>query len=148
MKDASHASKAVLTAIIIGALGGCNSLTGADEILLDPGFREADDNSSASTGGPTGGGGDSAVATASATTSSTGGGASSTGTGGSTAPTPCEYPTGPYGVDVGDTLPPTLSWQGFTPGADSPSTVTITDFFDCDGTRGINAVFFDTSQFG
>jgi hypothetical protein len=70
-----------------------------------------------------------------------------TGTGG-TPPPPCEYPPPPYGVAQGQVVPPTLSWQGYAPGNGSVTTVSIQDFFDCDGTKGIRAVMVDTSQYG
>jgi hypothetical protein len=60
----------------------------------------------------------------------------------------CTYPDGPYGVDEGHTMPLTLSWQGYRPGADAMSTLSAAELFDCDGTRGIHALLFVTSQFG
>jgi hypothetical protein len=57
----------------------------------------------------------------------------------------CPYPSGPYGTAVGDVLDPTLAWQAYAPGATAPSTLRISDLFDCDGSKGINAVVFDTS---
>jgi hypothetical protein len=57
----------------------------------------------------------------------------------------CVYPAGPYGVTVGKVLPPTLSWQGFAPGATAASTVKITDLYDCDGSKGINAILIDNA---
>jgi hypothetical protein len=61
------------------------------------------------------------------------------------AGTPCQYPPGPYGKTQGSTLAPTLTWQGYAPGSSSVSTVNITDFFDCDGSKGINALAIDES---
>jgi hypothetical protein len=60
-------------------------------------------------------------------------------------PPGCVYPQGPYGVAVGKVLDPTLSWQGYAPNATSPSTIKITDLYDCNGTRGINAIVVDSS---
>jgi hypothetical protein len=57
----------------------------------------------------------------------------------------CVYPSGPYGVTVGKVLNPNLQWQGFIPGATTPSTVTPADVYDCDGSKGINAVVVDSS---
>src|SRR5215472_16178311 len=57
----------------------------------------------------------------------------------------CPYPAGPYGTTVGSTLPPTLVWQGYAPGASAASTIRVTDFYDCDGSKGINALLMDTS---
>jgi hypothetical protein len=57
----------------------------------------------------------------------------------------CTYPAGPYGTNVGEVLDPTLVWQAYAPGATMPSTLKISDLYDCDGTKGINAIVFDTS---
>jgi hypothetical protein len=58
---------------------------------------------------------------------------------------PCQYPAGPYGTTVGSTISPTLTWQGYAPNSSSLSKVSITDFFDCDGSKGINALLLDAS---
>jgi hypothetical protein len=55
------------------------------------------------------------------------------------------YPAGPYGVTVGSVLAPTIEWQAYAPGATTPTTLTMTDLYDPDGTKGINAIVFDTS---
>ena len=60
----------------------------------------------------------------------------------------CDYPAGPYGVEVGDTLPQALAWQGIVAGGDSITTIAVDSLFDCDGTRGIRAVLIDSSQYG
>ena len=100
-------------------------------------------------GGPVGAGG--------AGSASTGAGASGTGamggapgSGGTTSsgPTDCgNYPAGPYGVAEGDVVPPTLAWQGYAPGSDEIVAFGPADFYDCDGSRGINAILVDTSKF-
>ena len=59
--------------------------------------------------------------------------------------TGCVYPAGPYGVDVNKVLDPTLQWTGYVPGATTPSTVKITDLYDCDGTKGLNAIVVDSA---
>ncbi len=56
----------------------------------------------------------------------------------------CTYPEAPYGKAVGQTIPPTLTWSGYGPGG-QPMTYKSTDFFDCDGSKGINAIVFDSS---
>ena len=61
-------------------------------------------------------------------------------------PSACEYPPGPYGNTANKTLSPNESWNGFAPGAGSSSTITVEDLFDCDGSKGINAVIFTTAQ--
>jgi|HubBroStandDraft_2_1064218.scaffolds.fasta_scaffold249414_2 hypothetical protein len=60
-------------------------------------------------------------------------------------PLECPYPAGPYGTTVGAVLDPTLQWQAYAPGATAASTLAITDLYDCDGKKGINALVFDTS---
>jgi hypothetical protein len=65
---------------------------------------------------------------------------------------------GPAGVACGtiglggcsdnNVLPINLSWQGYRPGAPEPSQVNVAEFYDCDGSRGIHALYFDTSQYG
>jgi hypothetical protein len=55
------------------------------------------------------------------------------------------YPQGPYGTSVGKVVNPGLSWQGYLPNATSASTVTPGDLFDCDGSKGINAVLIDVA---
>jgi hypothetical protein len=55
------------------------------------------------------------------------------------------YPAGPYGITVGSTIDPSLTWQGYLVGATSPTTIKITDYYDPDGSKGINALVLDTS---
>jgi hypothetical protein len=59
--------------------------------------------------------------------------------------TGCAYPSGPYGITVGKVLDPSLSWQGFIPAATASSTVKITDLYDCDGSKGVNALVIETA---
>jgi hypothetical protein len=61
------------------------------------------------------------------------------------AATECPYPAGPYGTGVGDVLDAKLVWQAYAPGATTPSTLHVTDLYDCDGKKGINALVIDTS---
>ncbi|MFO0567954.1 MAG: hypothetical protein U0263_20005 [Polyangiaceae bacterium] len=56
------------------------------------------------------------------------------------------WPTGAAGVAQGKTLPSNLSWQGFREGSSSATSVSIADYYDCDGTKGINAILFITAQ--
>jgi thiol-disulfide isomerase/thioredoxin len=55
----------------------------------------------------------------------------------------CVYPSGPYGTDVGKVIDPSYVWQGFVPGSSTVSTIKITDLYDCDGSKGINAIVLD-----
>jgi hypothetical protein len=93
---------------------------------------------SASGNASSGSGGDAA------TVADAGSGASSDGSCNYAAPIPCDsYPSGPYGVQACDTVDPSLPWTGYLPGASGPSdqsTVQMSDFFDCNGSKKINAL--------
>lgn len=52
----------------------------------------------------------------------------------------CVYPSGPYGTSQGSTVAPTHSWQGYVAAGAPQSAIAMQDFFDCDGTKNINAV--------
>ena len=69
-----------------------------------------------------------------------GGNASVGATNGSGGGSACVYPSGETGVLEGMLVDGSLSWQGFPAGASSPTTVAATDFFDCDGSRGVDAI--------
>ncbi len=58
---------------------------------------------------------------------------------------PCAggYPLGPYGTGAGQTVNPGLQWQGYLPS--TASSVGANDLFDCDGSKGINALVFDVA---
>lgn len=56
----------------------------------------------------------------------------------------CTYPEGVRGYAPGEVPPPTLSWQGWTPSG-GPSTISISDYHDCDGSKGITALLVDQS---
>jgi hypothetical protein len=178
LRSADALQAAVLAAFVVTAVplgSACNALTGADALRLgDDDDASSDGNPSeavAEGAGASSAGGDDAVAVgagngssatgpSSATSGGFGGPSGSSGVGGDSGsgsssggpeplPTDCgAYPSGPYGVAVGSAVPPSLSWQGYAPGSDQVSTVVPDDFYDCDGTRGIDAVLLDTSQFG
>jgi len=57
----------------------------------------------------------------------------------------CAYPAGPYGTTVGSVVDPSLSWKGYKDASGSSVTITIADYYDCDGTRGVNALLLDES---
>ncbi|MBK9001698.1 MAG: hypothetical protein IPM35_38745 [Myxococcales bacterium] len=94
-------------------------------------------------GGSPGGGGSSNGGAPSTGGQGQSGGATASGGagGGPTGGTNCVYPSGPYGVSVGKVVDPKLSWQGYVKGSATPTTISISDYFDCDGTRGVNALF-------
>ena len=51
----------------------------------------------------------------------------------------CTYPTATYGVQLGNTVNPSLSWQGY-PARRRPAAIAIANYLDCDGTKDINAL--------
>jgi hypothetical protein len=55
------------------------------------------------------------------------------------------YPAGPYGTGAGKVVNPGLSWKGYLPGASAVSTFTPNDLWDCDGSKGIDAIIFDVA---
>jgi len=69
------------------------------------------------------------------------------GDSGATVPDPCAngYPTGGYGTSMGKVVNPGLGWQGYAAKETSPSTIHPADLYDCDGSKGINALVFDVS---
>jgi hypothetical protein len=71
------------------------------------------------------------------------GGGVDAGAGGSM--TVCPYPPGPYGISHGSTVSASLHWQGFVEGMTQSTDVSIADFHDCEGAKGIDAVLFDVS---
>ena len=102
------------------ALGGCNSLSGADDIELTD-----DDGTVAGQQPPI------------------------------LPPMPqpahmgCAYPGDvSYGVSEGQTVPATLTWQGYRPYATEPDAISVGELFDCDGDKGVDAVMFETTQYG
>jgi hypothetical protein len=66
-----------------------------------------------------------------------------------TTPLTCSYPQGvSFGIEVGDTLPVHLGWQGYVAGELEPRRLDISELYDCEGSKGIDAILLDTSQFG
>jgi hypothetical protein len=57
----------------------------------------------------------------------------------------CRYPLGPYGEQSGETVPPGLAWQGYRDQGPSAGTVSIEDYLDCDGKKGVRALLVDQS---
>lgn len=61
------------------------------------------------------------------------------------ASAPCVYPAGPYGTNVGDRVDSSLEWQGYSGDSAQSSFVSMSDYFDCDGSRGIRALVLEES---
>ncbi len=118
--------KCTFLVLLTSSLIACNTLTGAEDVVLYPSAKEAIMGGGASSPGGAGGAG---------------------GAGGTV--TVCEWPEAPsFGVSQGMTLPDYLQWQGLPENSDESAQISIQDYYDCDGTRGINALFITTSQFG
>ena len=127
----------VAASLLVASASACNAMTGADSLSLGEQSLQGDEGATTSgetTSGGAGGG----------STTTTANGAGGAGTGGA-APSACEYPPPPFGKSEGKTVSNTLKWQGYGEGATDPGTVSITDYYDCDGSKGINAVLLDTS---
>ncbi len=143
-----------LTLCVGFAATACNSVSGADKISL----YDTDDDDGAGAGTTNNSGGANAGGNTGSESNGVGGSGgnpdgsgpnatanNSSSTGG---PQPCVYPSGPYGVDQGDTVPPSLTWQVFAPGSSSASSLRMEDLHDCDGARNIDVIIIDTSQYG
>lgn len=134
----------------------CNSLTGAGDLVIEEeeSERSSGDDSSVSTGSDdidpsttttsstgggdgTGGGHPDPASTSAATTT-----AASSSSGGGVV---CDYPDSGFGVNVGKYVKSSLAWQGYPKGSNQLSTLTAEDLFDCDGSKGINAILIITS---
>ena len=119
-------SRVASVSAMLGAMSlmACNSVTGAGDLRLkDPDeFDEDDGDDTDSNNNPSGG----------STNPTTGGGA-----------TACKYPAGTYGNQLNDVVSPELTWQGFAEGSKAEtelSDIKISDYYDCDGKQGTNAV--------
>ena len=61
----------------------------------------------------------------------------------------CAYPTtGDFGVAVNQIVPVDRQWHGFAAETSTAWEINISDYYDCDGSRGIDAIIIDTSQYG
>lgn len=54
------------------------------------------------------------------------------------------YPSGPYGLNVGQTFP-NLSFQGYRDGTGAWTTLTMGDYYDPTGSRHVNGLYLDVS---
>ena len=61
---------------------------------------------------------------------------------------PCAWPTDNLGVGVGQRVPSELNWQGYGAGDEQERSISIREFFDCDGRQGVHGVLLITSQYG
>lgn len=109
-----------LSGSLFAALGAMWMLTACNSVTGSEGFRFKDEASSE-------------------------GGADGAGGAGGAAPAACVYPEGPYGNQLDDVVDPDLTWKGYAVGsatADQITDINIKDLYDCDGSKGINAVLF------
>lgn len=123
----SSLALAAAAALAVGSVG-CNTVTGAGDLNICGVNCDDDEGDSSGSGNGTG----SAGGDGSGSTATTGG-------------TQCVWPEGNFGTAVGSNVRQNLSWQGYRPGEDAVSDISIEEFFDCDGSKGINALLFITS---
>jgi hypothetical protein len=125
------ARSAACGALALVLLTGCNAITGSGDLMVVGAGAGKPTGSAAGAGGA---GGGHAMASSS-----------------SSMATMCTYPPAPatgYGVGQGDVVPPHLHWTGYADGStvtSTPTTIQFDDYYDCDGSKGINAVLVDTS---
>ncbi len=60
----------------------------------------------------------------------------------------CAYAPGPYGVDETQIVPVTHNWNGWVAGEAAPRIFNVSELYDCESSKEIHAIIFDTSQFG
>ena len=64
-------------------------------------------------------------------------------------PEDCVWPSGPVGVDLGQSPSKTMSWMGYAPQESAPRRIHLEEFYDCDGRLGgMDALLLIVSQFG
>ena len=111
----------LMGAVALFAMGamGCNGLTGADRFGTD---EEALD----------GGTDDPLVSRAPAT-----------------KPLSCAYPTeGQTGVDAGNLIPSSIAYETtLHPFEDAPRRLSISDLYDCDGSKGVDGIIVITAKY-
>jgi hypothetical protein len=142
-----------------GCVARCTCLTGdpyecpkaCGEGELDPGGAPPNEPPPVGGAGPGGEGGSGGGAPGGVGGTSPGGSGGTNdpppapGGGGTNNTTPCVYPPGPYGTTVGSVIAPTTTWQGYREDSATVSTIGIQDYFDCDGSKGINALLLTES---
>ena len=73
-----------------------------------------------------------------------GDGAGAGGGGGPPKKVECTYPPEPYGLKMGSIITPN-KFEGYVGDATEVSLVGVGDYYDCDGSKGINALLVDVS---
>ena len=124
------AGSCAAVALLLGSVA-CNQVTGVGDLKVDPLGAAIN-----------GAGGAGSAGSGLVGSSGTAGSGSGETTGGGTL---CEYPTQGFSNKVGGIVKPGLVWEGFPDGSDVAGTVAMEDYYDCDGTRGINAILILTS---
>lgn len=54
------------------------------------------------------------------------------------------YPAGPYGKTAGTTIP-NITWKGYRDGTGDWTDISLLDYYDPDGSRGITALLIETA---
>jgi hypothetical protein len=57
----------------------------------------------------------------------------------------CHYPAPPFGNRKTNTIDGSFDFQCYAPRNDTVTTLTLADLFDCDGSKGVNAISVDVS---
>ena len=57
----------------------------------------------------------------------------------------CTYPQQNIGTSPGNTVRSSFTWDGYAAGSTQETMIASKDLFDCDGSKGINAIIFDVS---
>jgi hypothetical protein len=143
----------IACALIGVCLGACNIITGADGYFIETdetsgdgdGGSRSSGNGSGETVATVGAGGAPATGATSTSAVTTGAGPSATTGASSSSGSGCALPSGPYGAMIGNTVSPSITWQGYADGASQAGTISLADYFDCDGSKGINAILIDES---
>jgi len=60
----------------------------------------------------------------------------------------CAFPQGvAYGISPTQTVPVTHAWTGLPPN-EGERVFQLAEYYDCDGMKGVDAIFITTSQYG
>jgi hypothetical protein len=59
----------------------------------------------------------------------------------------CAYPQGTLGVSVGNVVSVFTGWNGLPPN-ETERQFQLAEYYDCDGTKGVDAILISTSQYG
>ncbi len=142
ISDLIRTGAIVLTAALASSAVACNSITGVGGLRIgdDATTSSSSSSSSPGAGGNVGAGGDVGVGVGVGGDVGVGGNKNDAGT-----PVQCAYPTTGFSTGVDGVIAPSTNWQGYAEHSDVVSTINIADFYDCDGSKNINALLIEES---